>query len=389
RKRREGGFYIKFYLPKTPKGKVGIILGIFSENEAEHKKIKNDLILRVQEDIEAAGFGDIARVIVMPNHISKNIQSPMVVRKMNKKARGNFWIWGYTRTRNGKTYIDLEGLVAHRPVDKSTSIDLGRDFRSALPKRFEFDEAASFKASEMAGDMIVKVAQYIIGIAAYISGVPNFAIQLHTALARNINAMSPIPPNLITIQKKIPTLISNEYLAIAIVLAEEGKTNEAEEWLAKAQDFKADNYGVWLLKAMLEFSIRNNASESLKHIEVAEKYAGSHFEWKYSKAFLLLWLGRYNEALAICRKIARQDFPGEGKTIEAVELFNQQMISSGRARPETYFWLGYLNYKKKANLALGLQHFEDFAKRATPAMAPLIAKASPYIDEIKREIGVE
>jgi hypothetical protein len=144
------------------------------------------------------------------------------------------------------------------------------------------------------------------------------------------------------------------------------------------------------LKAVKEFQIDKDPKAALQSIKSAKKYAKATSEWRYSEAFLRFWTDDYPAAIKACEKINNTSYRGEEYTIAEVEAFNLDLLKDTNInKPQLYFWLGYINYKKKNNLPKSLEYFEEFEKKSTSAMTTLKQKSSPYLREIRKTMGIK
>ena len=86
------------------------------------------------------------------------------------------------------------------------------------------------------------------------------------------------------------------------------------------------------------------------------------------------------ELLNHVKRLFTLSYRGEEIQIAEVEEFNLTLLKDVNLnKPQLYFWLGYINYKKKNNLPKSLEYFEKFEEKNTPAMVLLTQKSSPYL----------
>lgn len=384
--------HYRFRLPRNKKGRVGLVVAIYAESNHEEKRLKSDLISQLQKSISDQGFGEIINIIILKNHISEDIKEVKDINKVHKKVRGHFYLYGKVKRRNDgqNTYfLDLDGMVVHNPIDIRLSSALSQDFIAVLPKHVSFFEAIEFKGFQFTANIVYLAVKYITGVAAYLSGDPHLAIKLHTNLREEFNQFRPLPPHLQTIRDKAVLLLSEEELLIARSFYLKGDLTNANLWLGKCFQTNPNNYGGLLLKAIKEFQIDKNPQVALQSIKTAKKQAKATAEWRYSEAFLKFWTDDYAGAIKSCEKIVNSSYRGEEYTITEVEEFNLALLKDVNLnKPQLYFWLGYINYKKKNNLPKSLEYFEKFEEKNTPAMALLKQKSSPYLREIRQTIGI-
>ncbi len=384
--------HYRFCLPRNKKNKVGLVIAIYTESKHEENRLKHDLISQLQKIIFENGFKDIINIITIKNHISEKIQDVDTIKDIHKKVRGHFYLYGRVRRRNDgeKTYfLDLNGLVIHIPIDIRLSADISKDFISVLPKQISFLEAMEFKGFQFTANVVYLAVKYIVGVAAYISYDPFLAVKFHSNLKDEFNKYRPLPPNLQRIRDRANMLLSEEQLIIARLYFIKGELSNYKIWIDESFRTNQNNYGGFLLQAIKEFQIDKDPLAALNSIKNAKKYSKNDFSWRYSEAFLKFWLGDYAEAIKICQKIVNSSYAGENLTIAEVEKFNHDLLSdANNNKPQLYFWLGYINYKKKNNLPESLKYFEEFEKKSTSAMAVLIQKSSAYLQEIRKTMEI-
>lgn len=372
------------YLPKNRGNKVGIVISIFVENEPAQKTLKMDLVHKLRKNFDESDLKDLVHVVVVPNHVAETIKNAENIFFLNRKIKGHFWITGTVRKRAGKIYMDLEGMVMHRPIAMTVSNKLGREFRAALPKRLESLSDFAFQLSEFSGDNIYIVSRFITGTAAYFSGDPLLALKMHGDLLAQLRALPmPLLPNLSRVKSKLPKLICEENLLLARAYFARGDIQTAEKYLESCFNQQPNNYGALTLRSIIEFLHKHDAPKALATTLQAQKYAGSDYVWKYNKTFLQLWVGAYSDALKTARKIRSGVTDGQELLVVAeVEEFTKKLLQQPTVNPVIYFWLGYLNYHQKRNNLEAKKYFEEFIRRATPGMSLLVNNAKTCLGEI-------
>lgn len=392
----------KFRLPRNTKNKVGIVVAIFSENENERQKIKADFISKLKSDFQQEGILNFCNIIFLKNHFSKKIKESSNPReklwKINKKIKAHFYVWGDVKKRpdgaeGEKYFLNFQGYVVHKPISQNLSQEISKDFSKVLPREVNFLEQRSFKGFEASAKLVHLAAKYIIGIAAFVSHDPQLAFRLHNGLKDQFNILKPLPPHLQDIKSRIPLLISDESLWIAMWYYYENKDiNSTKFYLAKSLSENNNNYGAWLFKAIIDFMIDKNIGEAFKSIERAENFSKNALEWRYSKAFLYFWKEDYEKAIKLCQKIKQQSYQTEASTLDDVRKFNLDLLAEANPRVQLYFWIGYLSFFKQNNLPNALQDFENFEKFANSdnsKMSILKQKSSAYLRDIKQQMDIK
>ncbi len=384
--------YYRHRLPRNKKNRVGIVVALYAETEVEKMRLKRDFIYKLRKDIKAEKFGDVVNIIEIKNHFSEKIVGVDDIRKLHKKVKGHFYLWGNVKKRQDekeKYFLNLDGMVIHRPIGIKNP--LFKDFISVLPKQISFFEAFELRGFEFSADIVYLAVRYITGVAAYISGDPKFAHDLHLGLKNKFNKFSPLPSNLRTIRDKIPFLLSDEELVIARFYYKKHDFNKLKKWLNEALKSNSNNYGAWLLKAIVDFlpELGNNPIVALESIKKAKKYAYGTHEWRYSQAFLNFWLERYPEALKDCDNLKQKTYSSEYITVDEIEAFNLGLLDNHKEKSQLYFWLGFINFIKKKNISMAYDFFIKFDQLANKKMDILKQRSSIYLKQIKSEMQLK
>lgn len=390
-------FFNKFFLPRNKKGKIGLVIAIYSENERERQKIKEDFIFKLKDDLEKQGISDLFKIIFFKNHFSKEIMDSSNSRKhlenVNKKIKAHFYIHGNIKKRNdgeeGKKYfINFHGYVVHKPIPQGVSNSISADFAKVLPNSLNFLEKRSFKGFEASAGFVHLAVRYIVGLAAFVSGDPQLALNLHDGLKHKFDFLKPLTKNLKDIRSRIPLLISDESLWVSKWHFFHNRLSETRFFLEKSLIENDNNYGAWLFKSFIDFQVDKDIDESVKSIKRAKRYSSSSFEWRYNMAFLYFWKEDYENALRMCRKIKDQSYLNESNTLKEVRKFTLNLIHNYPEKSQLYFWVGFLSYFKDSNIVNALQDFENFDK-FTDKDILLKKESSRYLKEIKKEMNIK
>ncbi|HEC93873.1 MAG TPA: hypothetical protein ENI56_00665 [Candidatus Kaiserbacteria bacterium] len=387
----------KFRLPRSKKEEVGIVISIFSENEKERQRLKADFIGKLKKDFQQEGILNFSEIIFLKNHFSKQIiesNNPKgILEKFNKKIKAHFYVWGDVKKRTDgdegeKYFLNFQGYVVHKPISQNLSQEISRDFSKVLPSEVNFLEKRSFRGFEASAKIVHLATKYIIGVAAFVSNDPRLALQLHNGLKEQFNTFKPLPPHIQEIRNRIPILISDELFWIAKWYFENNNIEKTKEFIQKSIDENNNNYGAWLLKAMIDFSVDNNIDEALKSTKKARGYTKNSYEWRYNEAFLYFWKEDYTNALRLCQKIKKQNYLTEEVTVKEVRKFNLNILQNNPSKHQLYFWIGYLSWFKEKNIVNALQDFEKFEELADTNMDILKQKSSAYLIEIRQKMKI-
>ncbi|OGY41076.1 MAG: hypothetical protein A2Y82_01565 [Candidatus Buchananbacteria bacterium RBG_13_36_9] len=383
--------YFRYYLRKNKKNKIGLVIAIKVESRREESRLKNDFISKLRENVNKEEFGKLINIIVLKNHVAEKMQGKDAICKLHKKLKGHFYIWGSIKRRKdgaNKYFLNLNGMVVHSPINIRASKALSNEFTGILPKEISFLEDLELRGFEFAADIVYLASRYVTGIAAFISGYTLIAYNFHNNLYGEFNKFRPLPENLQRIRNRIPILISNEALLLARYNYNNNNIAEMENWINTALQSNVNNYGVWLLKAIYQFKIVNDPIGALDCLKKARKNAHYTFEWRYSRAFLLFWLEKYTEALKDCNYLAKNNYQNESITTEEVENFTLEQLLTHK-KPQLYFWLGFINYRKRFNFPKSLKYFEEFERNANDLSFNILKqKSQVYLSQIKQKMKI-
>ena len=173
--------------------------------------------------------------------------------------------------------------------------------------------------------------------------------RLHSKLETEIKNIKSKPPHIQHIEKSLSTLIPYEYNLLSIIFLNRGNSKLSEDYVQKSFRRIPDNYSGLITMSLIQFKIKNDPKQALISVRKAKKAAGIDGTWRYNEAFLLMYLERFDEALALYKDIERIEFPGEDRVLSEVLDFNKSIITGSPRFYQSYFILGFLYLKKKGN----------------------------------------
>ncbi|EKD43129.1 MAG: hypothetical protein ACD_72C00442G0006 [uncultured bacterium] len=367
----------KYKYPRNNKRQTGIIIALFAR-DAEALKLKKTFICELEKNINSALLGDVFKIIPLKNHQAELVKNEADIKKINKKIYGHFYLYGDIRNEvDGKTnkyFINLEGYVAHQPAPIPVSQELSMDFRNVLPKELNFADFFGYRCIRATGKIAYLATKYVVGMAAFLSENPFLAYRLHQDLENEFKEYKSIETEmkdkaemskfdkkyLGQLKNKLALIISNEALILSIIYGRNNRPAEHLNFLQIAEQKNPNNYGVWLLKAITAFFNENDSASARKYVKRAAELASQSCEWRYSKAFLDFWDGHVEAAYKECQKIDKSSYNNEHLTVDDVENFNLKILEQRKDKPQLYFWIGYLVFKKRKDFVLAKKYFQDF-----------------------------
>lgn len=396
--------YKRNRLPKNKKGYIGIVICIETENDKQKNRLKNDFVKRIRTLVHERNLNNKINIVLLSNyqaeyanrileHYAKNKQDKSVVlewEKIRKRSRGHFFIYGGIKERqdgDNRYYLDLEAIVIHAPVQFPTQQQIVQDFLSVWYKQISFQEKIEFKGFQFAADAIFIAVQYVVGIAALVSGDVALALELHERLNNDpyFLRFDPLPPNLLHVKKKLKSLLAEENFLIAKAYSKQGLFTEAIKHTDQSLTIES-NYGTYLLKSIIEFSYKNNPSEALKWVYRARELAKDDGTWRYNEGFLLMYMEKFEEALRVYEKIASTSFINEQNILIEIYAFNDELLKKEPSKVQSYFIIGFLKYKKESNYPGAWDYLDKFLLKSESDSKYRILRerAQTYKEELKK-----
>ena len=379
-------FYVWKY-PKRSRTRLGVAIAVQVEDLEVYKFFQKDFLPPFKSKIYELNLP--FDVLVLKNHQSEKVETTEDARKVLKKTRAHFCIWGSIKKRKnapvGDKYLfSLRGIVVHKPIQEVQKVLLRKEFNQLLPNTVIFEEHLQFEVFEFRANQTVAALDYITGRAALLSGDFNTAIRLHESLFNAIQSGQQYPIS----KETLKNLLSLEYdQKASFEFFNPSAGNAYIESVKKSLQYNQNNYGALLKRAIIEFNGGNgNAQTALNTIKEAKNRAGGVYHWLYSKAFLHFWLEQYNDALQSCDKLKEKSYGGEEITVQEVIKFNEDLLKK-HDKPQLYYWLGFVSIVKNKNLSLADKYFQEFVTKADNSMSDLKIRAESYLGTIKKEIG--
>lgn len=385
-----------YWLPRNRAKKIGIVLAIYCENKEGEKKYRNDLLLKAQSEIARASIENL-HFIAVPNHMAQRALSfasnKELLKNWMKKIGGHFFVIGSVKERKesgkSKYYVDFQGAVIHQPVPLEISTEVQRDFRRSLPNQVSFfKDECELKGFQLAASLVSQSAKYVIGIAALVSLDIPLAYKLHLDLEQEIDQVPLADHPGDNLRLRLQGLLFKEENAEALRAINNGLLDEASEWIDKLINRNPRHPNGWLLRGVVLYR-QGLLTQALDAISQAKKYSHDSFAWKYSMAFLRLKLGHYKVALNMCDQLNSVTGLSDERNVNEVLFFLEQEIAAGDNSLETYFWKGFLNYKKKGCWPIALTAFEKVIEVGGVGKNPLVERSKRYLQRLESRMELE
>lgn len=380
-------WYIYAYkFPSREKNKIGLVVAIHVESKEDYLLYENDFLKLFKERI--GNLKSLFHVMPLKNHQSESIVDEEDARRILKKTKAQFIVWGSVKKRkkDSQYFFNLRAMVVHSPIDEVKKIVLVNDFNALLPNKIAFENSFQPEAFEFRANQLFVAVEYITGRAALLSGDAKIALELHLSLYSKIKDDHVFPVNL----KNLEKIISIEYAILAdqvYINSSQTISTDFINYVTNSLKYDGSNYSSLLKQAIIDFNDgHGDARKSLQVIQKSQKCANGK-EWLYSKIFLHLWLEDFPKALNECGRLEKKSLINEDTLVRQVCEFNENLLSKFPDKLALNYWLGFLYLVKLENTAMALKYFEQITSASDQKYSKLIEKAEIYLTKIKQEIG--
>ena len=368
-------------------------------------RFKRDFLGHLKRVIDNRGLAKFVEFIEVRNHFSKKIQEVTeerkkieIIKKWNKKIKAHFLIWGEVKRRKdegGKLFLSLDSIVYHKPIPLGISFRFRREILEVFPREINFLERFELKGFEISAELVSLAAQNIIGTAAFISGDPFLALDLHfnflKGLEYTFKGLKELPPNFRASRKKVIKMISGEFSTLSRYYYYAKKDlDRTYKFANKSLEFNKENYTAYLLLAIFHFLKNRDIKKALEMIELASKYSNGDMGWKYSEAFLHCYNGDL-ETSKKCYSAAFRGRPLESERfLRDIVSFIEDILSLEPDKFQLHYALGRIYYQKLYNLPMALENYEKFlegqSKNPNPNFSRIAETLKEYVERIKGEL---
>ena len=356
-------------IPRAPKGKIGFALAIVVDDPAQQKKITSDFEVTLRELLYSKKCKYPYAFIKIPNHIANQI-NPKTAQKYLFDFNCRFMIFGRARTAIKKGELQhvlhLEGIVYHKKISEDISKNLSSEFTELFPRKLVISSDGDLFHFEFTAQWVDLVAQYIIGIAALVSGDVDYSRDLFENLSAVISRSPINVPAINKIRQRIPSRLATIYLLQSKICYHKWKKSrddlslmsELAKSLEKLESVERDNIDLRNLKAICYVVLDRDSGRAKCEILKINKSQRIP-EWRLNYAFLLAYEGNLHKALKEYRDIAKKQF-GNAELISEITSFIKWLLKKEPEKIQFYFSLGVINYLIKKDYPEAIENFEKF-----------------------------
>lgn len=402
-------------MPKNRK-KVGVLLSILGDNKEVDKKIKTDFVGEIEKNLAQNKIADSVNILYLSNkraikinaklneykRLKEEIESKKIKtadltkeqkrrmqkwEKFIKKANYHFFIWGSANEDEREYRLSLNGLVLHDKIHPITQSLVKTELNNIFLQNIRIDKKIRYDALVFSARHFSIVIKYITGIAAFVSNKIDLAHDLHSDLLKELENNPGLPPQITILKDKMKEFLAQELFRQAI---EKQKTDlkSALGLVDQSLVYNSENFFSLNLKSFLEFLVNKDIEEALKYANISSQFSQGELTWAYNKGFLLMYSGRFKEALKVYKMITKTRCVGEESLINSVVDFNKNLFASEPDKYQCLFIIGYILCKKHS-LISGYTYLKEFAKKTKnkEKYEDMNNVAKAYIERAEKMIG--
>lgn len=414
-------FYRNWY-PRCKTGKIGIVFSIQNSEEVRGKELYKYFEDRIRKLLGDKGMAELFDIVILDNFQTKQVNKALdayrnstidlrksgrkipnnVTKKLNwveKTIRGHFYIWGSIQKGSDgemKYVIDIDGLILHSPITNELHERVANDVDTAWIDRLTIPELKELPGFESSAELILLPVQYIVGIAALVSGDLLTANELHNELLNDIKSGKYINhPRISEIKCRTIDLVAEETALLSKLYLSENNIIKSKKYLQISISIKPENYQAFLIQSIQKYSdgdVEGSVKSIVQAMNLATKVNTRVRDqtWRYSYAFLLLKRGKYKKALNQYKKISQAEYPTDLANAYEVISWNQR-LDINKDFPESFFIIGYMYFHKVCNVNYALENLEKFIELTDTRdeLLDLREISKTIILDIKKTMGIK
>jgi tetratricopeptide (TPR) repeat protein len=361
-------WYVSRCVPKTKKNRVGFVVSISCDDETETKRIRADFVQTLQRLMKAGKTGSTFQFIEVPSFHSERIVDEDDAQKLRIQTKAHFLLYGRVRVRNLNNkehhFIELDGVVAHKPVPDNVSKQLASEFSELLPRKIAIRTENDLLEFQFASEWAELVAKYVIGIAAALSGDFVYAEELYTDALGRAGSMSQEFPVFEKLRQRLPIRIFEIYEARA--------RNSYEKWVVTHNPDEIDNMQTMLQKINYEqykqpnfaclmsiyhFLHDRNVASALDWLNRCTTQSRDS-TWHFNQGFLHAYQGDLKTAIRHYRMAITM--PMIPDLIAKIEDFLLYVATSEPSKYQLFYLLGFFNWQVKGDNMQATKDFDKF-----------------------------
>ncbi|QZA78713.1 hypothetical protein K4H28_04695 [Deefgea tanakiae] len=361
-------------LPSCKPGKLNFVVAISGKNEGN---LIEDFFEEIKAQMKSSAVVKDVNFVLLNPYLSKKVieMNPVVARE---KLAAHYYIYGKLVNRkkagNDVVVISLDGAVFHgRSLNSEDAQLFANEFRTVLPEKQQISINDSLSDLEFSAGNVVHGSKYILACASAMAGDYEFSYTLLCELKDTIRkSTSKQEIGLEYIRRVVNARIDEVLLAYSRALHGIWRETKDKETLTRAIEVLEDrkkhigryDYSYRIQKAIYLFSNERKIQNALREIDQARALNISCSLWRFSRAFLLAYSGRHEEALNEYLNLSKSDY--EPITLFEVQEFIEWVIQEEPDKKYFYYYLGLINQLLVGDNELAAQDYIKAIEHGLP-----------------------
>lgn len=382
--------------PKTQPNKVGVLVAITCENDEESQRVRSDFLIPLQRLIRGGAAGSALQFIDLPQHIARHVITHEDAELVRIRSRAHFMLFGHVRKRpiDGveRHVLDLEGIVAHKPVPLDVQKQFAAEFSELLPRRVLIDADNDSLAFQFTSEWAEAVAKYVIGIAAYMSGDLDYAERLYLDVQGRLTEKAKGFPIFRKLSERLPIRLSEVHHTRAELAhvawrrtGDPMRIADIEEHLSREVGTAAPlKPGYHFLSAIVAFLRSRDISAAIGHLRNVKN--SDDPLWNLNMGFLAGYKGNLKTAARHYR--AASEHAVDPDVLLQVEEFVRWVLERESDKYQLWYCLALFYWKVTGDKAQARRCFRRFLDAGNEADFPKERElAGQWLADLER--GVE
>lgn len=365
-----GGWFQLTRLPKTPRGTIGILVCIETEQRDHYRQLKSDLLLKLQSLLKASPRFHTYTFLDLPEYHCRKLLSEPTPHRYRIKTRALFVLYGRGKVRRINKVehhiLELNCAVGIPELEETVTKRFADEFLGIMPAKITIQREIDLLGFEVTAQWLAVVAEYMIGTAALMAYDLDFAE--HSLEAVHAKAKgAPELPAITKIRKHVPMRLSEVYTLQCDRAYQRWRQARGEndigaitEYLDKQSRVDPENYNGHLMRALVLFVKGRQVDAAIAEIRRCQAQRVADRSWQYSLAFLLAYRGELQQARKQYQKAQEGQIPS--RTVLRIEDFIEWVLEEEPEKVQLHFCLAMVNDGQKGDRKRALEEFEAFVE---------------------------
>ena len=356
------GIFIVWYftnkIHKIPKGNIGILFAIESENEKEKQRLISDFKDQVKSIVQVCTTKKVECVFANEEQTKKMIKKDEFRVKCLENENYTIILCGKIKMRKdeGKNKYVVEitkGTVAHKFIPLFFSNLISQEAHNIIPDERVIDEDNELSGFKFFSQYVGLSIKFIIGVAYMYSEMYKEAYSMHSNCLNESGKISDKKVRYIKEKSKKYAAMEAAYWASRCI--KEENIQEGDYWVDTALKLEPKNY-YFLMTKSVSYFLLGRIEDALKIVNNCQN--SKNYIWAYNKAFLSSYIGDFDSAYKIYKNLS--DKPVANGTANECDVFIEKYLAKHKDKYELYYALGMIRYKIREDFELAIDSFSKF-----------------------------